>query len=91
MRKAEVNRKTGETDIRILLDLDGTGRSTVDTGVGFLENLDCTFLSNLRGAFDKLLTLHRVFLADSLEMLWCEGRYAFKFKLLVRRADRVTN
>ena len=39
MRKAEVNRKTGETDIRILLDLDGTGRSTVDTGVGFLDHI----------------------------------------------------
>ena len=30
MRQAEVNRKTGETDIRILLNLDGTGKSVIE-------------------------------------------------------------
>lgn len=39
MRQAEISRKTGETDIRILLNLDGTGKSTVDTGVGFLDHM----------------------------------------------------
>ena len=39
MRKAEIIRKTGETDIRVLLELDGTGSCTIDTGVGFLDHM----------------------------------------------------
>ena len=39
MRKAEIIRKTGETDIRVLLELDGTGNCTIDTGVGFLDHM----------------------------------------------------
>ena len=39
MRQAEITRKTGETDIRIRLDLDGTGKSGIDTGVGFLDHM----------------------------------------------------
>ena len=50
MRKAEVNRKTGETDIRILLDLDGTGKCAVETGVGFLDHMLTLFACH--GRFD---------------------------------------
>ncbi len=39
MRQAEIIRKTGETDIRIRLNLDGTGRHEIDTGVGFLNHM----------------------------------------------------
>ncbi len=39
MRQAEIIRKTGETDIRVFLDLDGSGRSRIDTGVGFLDHM----------------------------------------------------
>ena len=39
MRQAEINRKTGETDVRITLDLDGTGKSDIRTGVGFLDHM----------------------------------------------------
>ena len=39
MRQAEVSRKTGETDIRIRLELDGTGKNVIDTGVGFLDHM----------------------------------------------------
>ena len=38
-RVAEVSRKTGETDIQIKLDLDGTGKSEVDTGIGFFDHM----------------------------------------------------
>ncbi len=39
MREAEVLRKTGETDIRVYLALDGNGSCTIDTGVGFLDHM----------------------------------------------------
>ena len=50
MRQAEISRKTGETDIRILLNLDGTGKSTVDTDVGFLDHMLTLFARH--GRFD---------------------------------------
>lgn len=39
MRKAEVVRKTAETDIVLSVDLDGTGASKISTGVGFLDHM----------------------------------------------------
>ncbi len=50
MRQAEIVRKTGETDIRILLDLDGTGRSEIQTGIGFLDHMLTLFARH--GRFD---------------------------------------
>ncbi|TWT87716.1 Imidazoleglycerol-phosphate dehydratase [Pseudobythopirellula maris] len=38
-RVAQIQRKTGETDIRLELNLDGAGESTVETGVGFLDHM----------------------------------------------------
>ena len=38
-RIAEIVRKTRETDIRLRLDLDGTGRSEIASGVGFLDHM----------------------------------------------------
>ena len=39
MRTAEIVRKTRETDIRLSLNLDGTGKNSIDTGVGFLNHM----------------------------------------------------
>lgn len=39
MRKVSQNRKTKETDIRMELNLDGTGRYVVSTGIPFLDHM----------------------------------------------------
>lgn len=49
-RKALVERKTRETDIRLALDLDGEGRSKVQTGIGFLDHMLTSFATH--GRFD---------------------------------------
>ena len=38
-RKAEIARKTLETDITVTLDIDGAGLTDVSTGIGFLDHL----------------------------------------------------
>lgn len=38
-RQATVERKTKETDIFLRLDMDGTGRGEIDTGIGFLDHM----------------------------------------------------
>ncbi|MBE6782822.1 MAG: imidazoleglycerol-phosphate dehydratase HisB [Ruminococcaceae bacterium] len=39
MRKSEIMRKTNETDISLSLCLDGTGKTELDTGIGFLDHM----------------------------------------------------
>jgi imidazoleglycerol-phosphate dehydratase len=39
MRTAQIARKTGETDIKLDLNLDGTGQWEIDTGVGFFDHM----------------------------------------------------
>ena len=50
MRNAEIKRKTAETDIYLNLNLDGTGKSCIATGVGFLDHMLTLFARH--GRFD---------------------------------------
>ena len=54
MRTANINRTTGETEIRLGLNLDGTGRSNIQSGVGFLDHMLTLFAKH--GRFDLVLT-----------------------------------
>ena len=50
MRTAELRRTTGETDVTVVLDLDGTGKSDISTGCGFLDHMLTLFARH--GRFD---------------------------------------
>ena len=53
MRKAEIVRKTGETDITLSLDIDGKGESEISSGVGILDHMLTLF--SRHGRFDLTL------------------------------------
>ena len=50
MRKSEITRNTAETQITLSLDLDGTGKSDISTGCGFLDHMLTLFAKH--GRFD---------------------------------------
>lgn len=50
MRTAQMIRKTAETDIKLKLNLDGSGKSNINTGCGFLDHMLILFSSH--GRFD---------------------------------------
>ena len=50
LRTSEIIRKTAETDILLSLNLDGTGKSEIDTGCGFLNHMLTLFAKH--GRFD---------------------------------------
>lgn len=50
MRQASINRKTAETDITLLLSVDGTGKAEISTGCGFLDHMLTLFARH--GRFD---------------------------------------
>lgn len=53
-RTAEINRQTAETKISLKLNLDGTGQSQINTGVGFLDHMLTLFTKH--GLFDLTVT-----------------------------------
>ncbi len=54
MRTSEIKRTTAETDISLLLNLDGKGDSMIDTGCGFLDHMLTLFAKH--GRFDLSVT-----------------------------------
>lgn len=56
MRTATITRETKETQIYLTLDLDGSGRSEIDTNIGFLDHM-LTLLA-FHSDFDIKLTAH---------------------------------
>ena len=54
MRSAEIKRTTKETDISLKLVLDGTGKSVIDSGVGFMDHMLTLFAKH--GRFDLELS-----------------------------------
>ena len=56
MRTSTITRRTAETDIRLSLNLDGTGVGEIDTGCGFLNHMLELFARH--GDFDLTVTCH---------------------------------
>ena len=54
MREKYIERKTNETDIKLRLNLDGSGKSSIDSGCGFLNHMLTLFASH--GRFDLELS-----------------------------------
>lgn len=56
MRQASIERNTAETQIRLTLDLDGSGKSNIDSGVGFMDHMLTLFAAH--SGYDLDLTCH---------------------------------
>lgn len=54
MREATIERKTAETEIKLTLNLDGSGKSEIQSGIGFLDHMLTLFASHAR--FDLKLS-----------------------------------
>lgn len=63
IRKAQVSRKTSETDIEINICLDGTGKCEADTGIGFFDHMLNSFARH--GLFDLKVKVRGDLYVDS--------------------------
>ena len=50
MRSSTIIRKTAETDIKLVFNLDGSGKSEINSGCGFLDHMLTLFAKH--GGFD---------------------------------------
>ena len=55
-REALIERNTKETQIRLQLNIDGTGSSDIDTGIGFFDHMLDGFTRH--GLYDLTLRVH---------------------------------
>ncbi len=62
-RKASVTRKTNETDIKLEFNMDGSGVTTIDTGIGFFDHMLNSFARH--GLFDLNLSVKGDLYVDS--------------------------
>ncbi len=62
-RSVSVFRKTGETDIKIKLDIDGTGKADINTGIGFFDHMLNSFARH--GLFDLEVSVKGDLYVDS--------------------------
>ena len=53
-RKGTVSRVTGETDIQVMIELDGEGKSSISTGIPFMDHMLTLFAKH--GFFDLEIT-----------------------------------
>ncbi|MBU8792444.1 imidazoleglycerol-phosphate dehydratase HisB [Oceanobacillus caeni] len=56
MRSAKISRKTSETDIHLELNIDGTGKPNIESGVGFFDHM--LILMTKHGLFDLDVKCH---------------------------------
>ena len=63
IRKAQISRKTSETDIEVSIYLDGTGKCEVDTGMGFFDHMLNSFARH--GLFDLFVKVRGDLYVDS--------------------------
>ena len=62
-RTATIERNTKETKIRVTLELDGTGKGEIDTGIGFFDHMLNSFARH--GLFDLTVDVHGDLEVDS--------------------------
>ena len=63
LRQVELSRVTGETDITVKLNLDGSGEAVIDTGIGFFDHMLNSFARH--GLFDLEVSVNGDLEVDS--------------------------